>query len=77
MLYNFLVFLFQCNITLGWQDLRVTNTLAYWAIRNLRRKQSVVNMTPGACIIKLITAVIYGFRSKLEHLSLANLSSLV
>ncbi len=25
---------------------------------------------PGACIIKLITAVIYGFRNKLERLSL-------
>jgi hypothetical protein len=25
---------------------------------------------PGACIIKLITAVIYGFRNKLECLSL-------
>ena len=27
-------------------------------------------MFPGACIIKLITAVIYGFRNKLECLSL-------
>ncbi len=32
---------------------------------------------PGACIIKLITAVIYGFRNKLECLSLASLPSLV
>ncbi len=32
---------------------------------------------PGPCIIKLITAVIYGFRIKLECLSLASLSSLV
>jgi hypothetical protein len=32
---------------------------------------------PAACIIKLITAVIYGFRNKLECLSLASLSSLV
>ncbi len=31
--------------------------------------------TSGACIIKLITAVIYGFRDKLECLSLASLSS--
>ncbi len=31
----------------------------------------------GACIIKLITAVIYGFRKKLESLSMASLSSLV
>jgi hypothetical protein len=32
---------------------------------------------PGACIMKLITAVIYGFRNKLKCLSLASLSSLV
>ncbi len=32
---------------------------------------------PGACIIKLITAVIYGFRNKLEGSSLASVSSLV
>jgi hypothetical protein len=31
----------------------------------------------GAWIIKLITAVIYGFRNKLECLSLVRLSSLV
>ncbi len=31
----------------------------------------------GACIVKLITAEIYSFRSKLECLSLASLSSLV
>ncbi len=31
----------------------------------------------GVCIIKIITAVIYGFRHKLECLSLARLSSLV
>jgi hypothetical protein len=30
----------------------------------------LVKLTPGACIIKLITAVIYGFRNKLECLSL-------
>jgi hypothetical protein len=34
-------------------------------------------MTPGACIIKRITAVIYGFRNKLECLSLASLSCIV
>ena len=33
-------------------------------------------MTTGACIIKLITAVIYDFRNKLECLSLASISSL-
>ncbi len=32
---------------------------------------------PGTCIVKLITVVIYGFRNKLEYLSLASLSSLV
>ncbi len=32
---------------------------------------------PRACIIKLITAVIYGFLNKLECLSLASFSSLV
>jgi hypothetical protein len=32
---------------------------------------------PRACIIKLITAVIYGFLNKLECLSLTSLSSLV
>ncbi len=31
----------------------------------------------GACIIKPATAVIYGFRNKLEFLSLASVSSLV
>ncbi len=35
------------------------------------------NCRPGACIKKLITAVIYGFRNKLECLSVVNLSSLV
>jgi hypothetical protein len=33
--------------------------------------------TPEACIIKLNTVVIYGFRNKLECLSLASLYSLV
>jgi hypothetical protein len=34
-------------------------------------------MSTWGCIIKLITAVIYGFNNKLECLSLASLSSLV
>jgi hypothetical protein len=33
--------------------------------------------SPGACIIKLITAAIYSFCNKLECLTLASLSSLV
>ncbi len=41
-----------------------------------RVTQSDLTLT-GACIIKLITAVIYGLSSKLECLSLASLSSLV
>jgi len=35
------------------------------------------SICPGACIIKLITTVIYGFHNKLECLSLASVSSLV
>ncbi len=38
---------------------------------------SKVLITPEACIINLITAVIYDFRNKLECLSLASLFSLV
>jgi hypothetical protein len=30
----------------------------------------ILNCCHGACIMKLITVVIYGFRNKLEHLSL-------
>jgi hypothetical protein len=37
----------------------------------------VVSLSLGACIIKLITAVIYGFCNKLECLSLVSISSLV
>jgi hypothetical protein len=37
----------------------------------------ISSMRPGACIIKLITAVIYGFCNELECLSLASHSSLV
>jgi hypothetical protein len=36
---------------------------------NLQQK-SFMRSNPGACIIKLITVVIYGFRNKLECLSL-------
>jgi hypothetical protein len=31
----------------------------------------------GACVIKLITAVIYGFHNKIEFLLVASLSNLV
>ncbi len=40
-------------------------------------KRNTYRSHPGACIIKRITAVIYGFRNKLECLSLASLSSLI
>jgi hypothetical protein len=40
-------------------------------------RKILMKSTPGACIIKLITAVIYGFCNELERLSLASLSSLV
>ncbi len=36
-----------------------------------------LTLSPGACIIKLIMAIIYGFRNKLECLSLESLSSQV
>jgi hypothetical protein len=40
------------------------------------RQKSFITLGPGACIIKLITAVLYDFCNKLECLSLASLSSL-
>jgi len=38
--------------------------------RKLARLVLTVISTPGACIIKLITAVIYGFHNQLECLTL-------
>jgi hypothetical protein len=67
----------ECYITLSWKGQSGTNTLAYWALRKLRIKQSVVNAAPGACIIKLITAVIYGFLNKLECFFLVSVYNLV
>jgi hypothetical protein len=40
-------------------------------------QKSLIAIAPGACIIKIITTVIYGLRNELECLSLASLSSLV
>jgi hypothetical protein len=37
------------------------NTLDYYAHLQVMKKQCVVNMSPGACAIKLFTTVIYGF----------------
>jgi hypothetical protein len=44
---------------------------------SLASLSNLVNMTPEACIIKFITAVIYSLRNKLECLSVASLFSLV
>jgi len=33
----------ECYITLSWKGLPGTNSLAYWANRELQRKKSVVN----------------------------------
>jgi hypothetical protein len=41
-----------------------------WANFEQQDKTWAKFSTPVACIIKLITSVIYGFRNKLEHLSL-------
>jgi len=42
-----------------------------------KSQKGFLRFTLEACIIKLMTSVIYGFRKKLECLSLASLSSLV
>jgi hypothetical protein len=43
----------------------------------LNKQSKLANIRPGACIIKLITVVIYGFSNKLECWSPPSLSSLV
>jgi hypothetical protein len=43
---------------------------------HVKQEHIKVEDHPGACIIKLTTAVIYGFRNKLKCLSLASISSL-
>ncbi len=53
-----------------------TNTLAYYENPKIMGVKSFIVLAPestarpGACIIKLITAAIYGKRNKLEYLSL-------
>ncbi len=44
---------------------------------HITSKTGVIMVPPVANVIKLFTAVIYKFCNKLEHLSLASLSSLV
>ncbi len=60
----------------------LTNTLAFYVTEFIKIAKSLMMQAPGpinsgACIIKLITAVIYVICNKLECLSLASLSSLV
>jgi hypothetical protein len=52
------------NIRLGKKWLAKTNTLAYYDKATIRAVKSLKVHAPGACIIKRITAVIYGFRNK-------------
>jgi hypothetical protein len=46
------------------------NTLAYCDTATIMSVKSFIVDAPGTCIIKLIKAVIYSFRNKLEGLSL-------
>ncbi len=43
---------------LYWKRLRVTNTLAYYGVELVTAIKSFVIQAPGACTIKLFTAVI-------------------
>jgi hypothetical protein len=43
------------------------NTLAYYDTATIMSVKSFIVDAPGACIIKLIKAVIYSFRNKLER----------
>ncbi len=52
------------------ESLQGTNTLAYHEHSKIADEKSFIALGPGACIIKLITAVICGFRNKLECLPL-------
>ena len=47
------------NIRVGWKHLHTTNTLADFVAALNTAVKSIEG--PGACTIKLITAVIYGF----------------
>jgi hypothetical protein len=49
------------NIRLGWKGLPGTNALAYFENSELTAVRSFKTLAPGACTIKLITDVIYGF----------------
>ncbi len=60
--------------------MNVWNAVPQWQIEKNKLKEMKVLASlsqPGACIIKLITAAIYGFRNKLEYSSLASIADLV
>ncbi len=46
------------------------NALTYLVVVVNYMRKTFMKLTPGACIIKLITTVIYGFLNKLECLTL-------
>jgi hypothetical protein len=57
------------NITLGWK--LMASTLPFYNMATITVIKSFIVQSPEACTINLFTAVIYGFRNKLECLSLA------
>jgi hypothetical protein len=59
-----------CLLACTNKPLNQTNTLAYYGLWTLRICNVFIVQAPGTGIIKLIAAVIYGFRNKQECLSL-------
>jgi hypothetical protein len=49
------------NKLLCWKSLPVINTLAYYKNSQTTDYKSDLTLSPGACIKKLITTIIYGF----------------
>ncbi len=49
------------NISLEFKWMEVENTLAYYDTATITAVKSFIVQASGACTIKLITAVIYGF----------------
>ncbi len=50
---------FPANIRLDWKVIASINTLAYLGSSTVMKEKCLTTLTPGACVIKLITAVIY------------------
>jgi len=65
----------QVKVTDSRKDVNLLRNLIIFC--KLCVRHVFIVQTPRACSIKLITAVIYSFRNRLECLSLASLSSLV